>query len=186
MITLEFHFQHTSEVLISSSLLICGNLRQEITWHWLCCHQLLHVPFTQHAATSWWMCKYGCNEVHRDDCNCCTVMSTFWNPVCAKFIYTFCIHIKLLMWALYVLYCTSEHHRLAWNVRCSQFKWTQQNTTIKSCYIFWQQEDLLHFKDMLHNSFYFLQNDIYFTILSVLFKWYVFIKYTLTFKYPPQ
>lgn len=113
MINLELHFRHTSEVLISNSVLICRNLQWEITRHWLHCHQFLDVPFTQHAAMSWWMCKYGCNEVHCD-WNCFTLISTFWNPACAKFIYTFCcVHIKLLMFC--TISCTVQVNITNWH-----------------------------------------------------------------------
>jgi len=42
--------------------------------------------------------------------------------------------------------------------------------------MFRQQGNLLHFEDMLHNSVYFIQNAVYFIILSLLLKQYVFHK----------
>jgi hypothetical protein len=157
MINLEFHFQHTSEVLISNSLLIFGNPWQEITWHSLCCHQFLHVPFTQHAAVSWWMCQYCCNEVY------CVWLLLFYfkcnilkSCMCKIYIHVLCSHQTAPVSTICPVLSkwTSQTGMKCKMLPIQMCEWTQQTTTIKSFYILWQ-ENLLYFKDMLHNSFYF-------------------------------
>jgi len=47
--------------------------------------------------------------------------------------------------------------------------------------MFRQQGNLLHFEGMLHNSVYFIQNDVYFMILSSAVRIMFFIKRVLKF-----
>jgi len=54
--------------------------------------------------------------------------------------------------------------------------------------IFKQQENLLHFKDMFHNLFYFPQNAVYFILIynSVQTTLPFFYNHAIKFKYTPQ
>lgn len=83
-------FYHRSEVQISNSLLIHGNLWQEMTSHsalpsvsTCAFHKAWH--YMSRAIYS--MNKDGCNEVH---CDCFPSISIILSTLCAKFIYCVC------------------------------------------------------------------------------------------------
>jgi len=63
---------------------------------------------------------------------------------------------------------------------------TSENTHMNRFYLFRQQGNVIHLKDMLYNLFYFPQNSIYVIILSFCSNNTFFINHAMKFKYPTQ